>query len=181
VKQTITGNRYAIALFQLAEEHNQVETIEQNLQVIKAVFHQVKELEPLMKSPKISSEKKKEILREAFSFVSPFVLNTLFVLIDRQRIDHLFPMIEKFHELTNEQKGIAEAKVVSVRPLTDQEKEAISSHFAKKVNKASLKIENIIDSDLLGGLKIQIGNRIFDGSLRGKLDRLKRELVGYQS
>jgi F-type H+-transporting ATPase subunit delta len=46
------------------------------------------------------------------------------------------------------------------------------------MNKVSLEIENVVNNDLLGGLKIQIGNRIFDGSLRGKLDGLKRELLG---
>ena len=61
----------------------------------------------------------------------------------------------------NEEKGIAEATVYSVRPLTADETEAISASFAAKVGKHSLNIENIVDTDLLGGLKIRIGNRIF--------------------
>lgn len=87
-------------------------------------------------------------------------------------------MIDAYIEMSYDQKGIATAKVESVRALTDEEKLAISSVFAKKMNKVSLEIENVVNNDLLGGLKIQIGNRIFDGSLRGKLDGLKRELLG---
>jgi F-type H+-transporting ATPase subunit delta len=80
--------------------------------------------------------------------------------------------------MSYDRKGIATAKVESVRALTDEEKLAISNVFARRMKKTSLEIENIVNSDLLGGLKIQIGNRIFDGSLRGKLDGLKRELLG---
>lgn len=75
-------------------------------------------------------------------------------------------------------KGIADAKVYTVRPLTEAEKEALSVSFAAKVGKKSLRIDNIVDTNLLGGIKLRIGNRIFDGSLRGKLERLERQLLG---
>lgn len=181
MKQTIVGNKYALALFQLSLEKNETEKIEGELSIVKEVFQSTKELSELLKSPKLSLEQKKLTLNNAFSGLSPYVLNTLQLLIDRHRVEHIVPMIDKFIELSYERKGVAEATVESVRPLTDAEKAELSAAFAKKVNKSALQIQNVVNSDLLGGLKIQIGNRIFDGSLRGKLDRLKRELVGNQS
>jgi F-type H+-transporting ATPase subunit delta len=68
--------------------------------------------------------------------------------------------------------------VYSTRPLTEAEQQALSATFAAKVGKQSLRIENIVDTNLLGGIKLRIGNRIFDGSLRGKLERLERQLLG---
>lgn len=99
-------------------------------------------------------------------------------MVERHREDEITGMVEHFLDLSDEQKGIAEAKVYSVRPLTDEERNALSATFAAKVGKQSLRIENIVDSNLLGGVKLRIGNKIFDGSLRGKLDRLERQLLG---
>ncbi|MCU9613299.1 F0F1 ATP synthase subunit delta [Caldibacillus lycopersici] len=181
MKHTITGNKYAIALFQLALENNEVDKLENDLRVVKEVFESTPELTTLLQSPNVSKEHKKATVTEAFASLSPFIINTLQLLIERHRVEHITPMVEKFIELSLDRKGIAEATVESVRPLTDVEKATLSSVFAQKINKSALEIQNNINSDLLGGLKIQIGNRIYDGSLRGKLDRLKRELVGYQS
>ena len=75
-------------------------------------------------------------------------------------------------------QGVAEAKVYSTRELTEDERARISTVFSKNVGKQSLRIENIVDPSLLGGIRIQIGNRIYDSSLSTKLDRLKRNLIG---
>ncbi|MBO1909864.1 F0F1 ATP synthase subunit delta, partial [Microvirga sp. 3-52] len=63
-------------------------------------------------------------------------------------------------------------------PLTESESAAISSTFARKVGRISLRINNIIDPTLIGGIRVQIGNRIFDNSLVNKLERLKRDMIG---
>ena len=83
-------------------------------------------------------------------------------------------MADHFIEMANDARGIAEATVYSIRPLTEAENEAAFFNICKEVGKKSLRIENIVDSNLLGGIKVRIGNRIFDGSLRGKLERLER-------
>ncbi len=177
MSQTIIGSKYASALFQLAVEKNELDRIEKELKVLKQVLQSEKMLFPFLKSPRIEFEEKKKTLKKAFAGFSQYILNTLLLLTERHRTDHILPMIDAFTVLSNEHKGIAVAKVESVRALTEEEKSVISSVFAKKVNKKSLEIENVVNGDLLGGLKIQIGNRIFDGSLRGKLDDLKRELL----
>ncbi|MHC0036516.1 F0F1 ATP synthase subunit delta [Pseudoneobacillus sp. C159] len=171
------AKRYALALFQISKEQNLLDQMEEELRVVKDVITGSGDLKAVLKSPKVSKEAKKTIVKDAFSKVNPFVQNTLLILIDRHREDQIAGMADYFIGLANEERGIAEAKVYSVRPLTDNEKEALSATFAVKVGKKSLKIENIVDTNLLGGLKLRIGNRIFDGSLRGKLDRLERNLI----
>lgn len=171
------AKRYALALFQLSKEHQLLDKTEADLRIVKEVVTNTQDLPALLKSPKFSIEKKKEILGEAFSSLSPFVLNTLMIMIDRHREENIAEMADHFIKLANEEKGIVDAQVYSVRPLTDAERDAISSVFAGKVEKKALIIDNIVDTNLLGGLKLRIGNRIFDGSLRGKLDRLQRQLL----
>jgi F-type H+-transporting ATPase subunit delta len=172
------AKRYALALFQLAKEQQLLDQMETELRVVKEVVAKNPELTALLKSPKLTKEKKKEILTEAFSSANPYVLNTLNMMVDRRREDNIEALAEQFIELANDERGIAEAKVYTIRPLTAEESAALSTSFAGKVGKKSLVIDNIVDSNLLGGIKLRIGNRIFDGSLRGKLERLERQLLG---
>jgi len=175
---SMVARRYALALFQLAGEQQLIDTVEEELRVVKEVFFVNEDLKAVLASPKVSREKKKAILSTAFAAVNPLVLNTLMLLVDRHRENEIIDVANEFSELANEERGVEAANVFSVRPLTDDERTALSVSFAKKIGKKSLQIENIVDSDLLGGIKIRIGNRIFDGSLRGKLDRLERTLLG---
>jgi F-type H+-transporting ATPase subunit delta len=171
------AKRYALALFQIAKEQQLLGVVEEELRVVKEVFVYNTDLKALLKSSKLTIDKKKEILTTAFTSVNPYVLNTLMILIDRHREDEIIEVANQFLELANEEKGIADAQVISTRELSEAEREAISATFGAKVGKKSLRIENIVDSELLGGVKLRIGNRIYDGSLRGKLDRLERKLL----
>jgi F-type H+-transporting ATPase subunit delta len=175
---SMVARRYALALFQLVKEQELIDTVEEELRVVKEVFFINKDLTAVLESPKVSREKKKEILSNAFASVNPLVLNTLMLLVDRHRENEIMDVAGEFSKLANEERGVEAANVYSVRPLTDEERTALSVSFAKKIGKKSLQIENVVDSDLLGGVKVRIGNRIFDGSLRGKLDRLERTLLG---
>jgi F-type H+-transporting ATPase subunit delta len=171
------AKRYAIALFQIAKEQQLLDQMEQELRVVKEVVNNHTDLQAVLKSPKLTIAKKKEILTDAFKTSSTYVLNTLMILIDRHREDYVSDVVDHFIELANDERGIAEATVYTVRELTDAERQALSESFAAKVGKQSLRINNIVDSNLLGGIKIRIGNRIFDGSLKGKLERLERQLL----
>jgi len=177
MSNSMVAKRYALALFQIAKEQQLLGVVEEELRVVKEVLQYNTDLNAVLKSSKLSNEKKKEILKEAFATVNVYVLNTMMILLDRHRETELVEVANQFIELANDEMGIAEAKVYSIRPLTDAELEGLSATFAAKIGKKSLKIENIVDSELLGGIKLRIGNRIYDGSLRGKLDRLERKLL----
>ncbi|MDZ5471813.1 F0F1 ATP synthase subunit delta [Bacillus sp. 31A1R] len=177
MSNSTVAKRYALALFQLAKENQLLDQMESELRVVKEVVNNSDNLNAVLKSPKLSNEKKKEILKESFESFSVYVLNTLMILIDRHREDHISDVADHFIQLANDERGIAEAIVYTIRPLTEAERQALSESFATKFGKKSLRIDNIVDSNLLGGIKLRIGNRIFDGSLRGKLERLERQLL----
>ncbi|WP_223594886.1 F0F1 ATP synthase subunit delta [Neobacillus bataviensis] len=177
MSNSMVAKRYASALFQISKEQQILSNVEEELRVVREVLDYNADLKAVLKSSKLTNENKKEIIRNAFSTVNAYVLNTLMILIDRHREDEIVEVVNQFIELANEEMGIAEAKVYSIRPLTDAEREAVSTTFAAKIGKKSLRIENIVDSELLGGIKLRIGNRIYDGSLRGKLNRLERKLL----
>lgn len=177
MSKEVVAKRYAVALFQLAKEQNTLDQFEAELRTVKQVFSENADLQSVLKNPKLSINDKKDIVKSAFASFSQMVLNTLSILVDRHREEIITEVADEFIQLANEERGIADARVYSVRPLSEDEKAALSSVFAKKEGKSSLRIENIIDKGLIGGVKLRIGNRIYDGSINGKLERLERELI----
>ncbi|WP_243387084.1 F0F1 ATP synthase subunit delta [Bacillus kexueae] len=175
------AKRYALALFQIAKEKQAIDQFEADLRVVKEVFVANGEFLQVLSHPKVTVENKKALVKEAFASVSGDVVNTLLLLVDRHRIEIVTELADRFVELANEEQGTQDAKVYSVRPLNDEQLKALSEAFAKKVGKQSLRIENIVDESLIGGIKLRIGNRIFDGSVSGKLERIERELVAKSS
>jgi F-type H+-transporting ATPase subunit delta len=172
------ASRYAVALFQLAKEQGTLEQVGNDLQLVKQVLIQTPEFESLLLHPKVTTTKKVELVKGSFATnVSKTVLDTLMLLLERNRISALKPLINQYEKLSYEERSIALATVYSTKALNEEQREQLSESFAKKVGKETLYIENIVDPTLLGGLRIRIGDRIFDGSVKGQLDRLERQLV----
>lgn len=174
----LVAKRYAVALFNIAKEQNLLDQIEEELRTIKEVFTTDKDFVSFLKHPKVTRTAKKDVVAKAFAGATTSVAQTLQLMVDRHRIDAIAPLADAFIELNNEENSIADAIVYSVRPLTDAETEAVSTSFAAKIGKKTLRVQNVTDSNLLGGIKLRIGNRIYDGSISGKLDRLSKQLLG---
>lgn len=178
MSKNAVASRYALALFQIAKESGSLTQFANELQLVKEVFEKTPELKRVLLHPKVTVEQKAELIKNSFaSYVSNTVINTLLLINERGRNEIVLAVIDEFKYLAYEEQGMAEAKVYSVKPLSDEHKEVISEQFAKKVNKQKLIIENIVDENLIGGLKIRIGDRIYDGSIKGQLDRLQRQLT----
>ncbi|WP_456277446.1 F0F1 ATP synthase subunit delta [Bacillus sp. AK128] len=171
------AKRYATALFQVANEQGILEQVENELNTVKSVFEGNKELTSVLNHPKVTRVTKKALIKESFKDMSAPVLNVLLILVDRDRQVVIPEVAEFFIEEANNARGIADAKVYTVRALTEDEKSTLSQAFAKKFGKTSLRIQNIVDPKVLGGVKLRVGNRIYDGSVSSKLARVERELL----
>ncbi|OLO42281.1 F0F1 ATP synthase subunit delta [Alkalihalophilus pseudofirmus] len=172
------ANRYAVALFQLAQEKDLLKQIGDELQLVKAVFEQTESLNKLLEHPKVLEEQKVKLIKESFAdAVSAYVLNTLLIMVKQKKGSIIIPFINKYQELAYEAEGMAVAKVYTVKPLSEEDKQLVSQTFAKKVGVKTLYIENIIEPKIIGGMRIRIGDRIYDGSIKRQLDRLQRQLV----
>lgn len=172
------SERYALALFQSAKQHEVMALVEADLREVKKAFVENPELQDLISSPNLTSENKRDVMTQLFGQANVFVMNTLLLMGERKRLNEIVGLVDAYIRLSNEEQGIADAKVYSVRPLSEEERTSVSSVFAKKVGKQALRIENIIDPSLIGGMRIQIGNQIYDSSISSKLERLQRQLIG---
>lgn len=172
------SERYAQALFQTAKQHEVMALVEEDLREVKKAFNQNPELHDLINSPNLTSENKRDIISQLFGQANVFVVNTLLLMGERKRLNEIEGLVDAYVRFSNEEQGIEDAKVYSIRPLSDEERASVSATFSGKVGKQALRIENIIDPSLIGGMRIQIGNQIYDSSISSKLERLQRQLIG---
>lgn len=177
MSEAVVAKRYAEALYQIGSEKAILDTLEIDAGVVQEVFNQNKKLLMFLTHPRVENKKKKQFINEVFQGLSGDMLNTMKLLVERNRIDLMPFIVKQFIHFTNEAKGIAEATVFSVRPLSDSEIQKLSETFAKRFNKKAIKLENKVDPSIIGGIKLRMGNSIYDGSISGKLKRIERSIV----
>ncbi|MEK4228352.1 F0F1 ATP synthase subunit delta [Solibacillus sp. FSL H8-0538] len=178
MSQSTVAKRYAQALFELAASQNLLVEVGADLKELTKVLETSDELISLLSAPKISKTRKKELVAQIFSGAQPAVVNTLLLLLDKKRVNEAVIVAEEFQALATAAQGAADAKVYSTRELTEAERAEISNAFGKLVGKEKLNISNEIDASLIGGVRVQIGNYIYDSTVASKLEGLKRLLVG---
>lgn len=173
----IVAKRYALALFELMKESGSIAQAEKEVELVYELFSDEK-LRKFLAYPTITVEQKKTLISEHLKDkVSKHVLNTVLFMLDRKRGDCIADMAKQFIKLAMEEQQEAEAVVYSVTPLSEEHKQTVSTLIAQKVGKRNLRMKNEIQPDLIGGLKIRVGNQIFDGSIKGRLEKLKRKLT----
>ncbi|MBC5635639.1 F0F1 ATP synthase subunit delta [Ornithinibacillus sp. BX22] len=176
MSEAVVAKRYADALFQLASEKATLNEVLEELRVVRQVFNENSELQTFLAHPRVTNDKKRAFLDEVFKGVSKDVLNTLKLLVERHRLSGISDVVDTYESLVNEASGVAQGKVYSVRELSDAEKTELENSFAKRLNKSVVKLENVVDPHLVGGVKIRMGNTIYDGTISGKLRRIEQNI-----
>lgn len=177
MSEAIVANRYADALFQVGTKKNILDQLVDQFRVIKEVFQTNEQLRLVLGHPQINHARKQELIESVFQSMEKDVVNTLKLLVERGRVEVIPSMVEQLIEQAHEQKGIAVATVYSVRKLSDEEEKAIAKTIAIRFQKQDVQIKNIVDSTLIGGIKVRVGNTILDGSISGKLERMERQFA----
>ncbi len=170
------GKRYAKALFLLSQDRAQLEQTEQQLKIIVAILED-EELAKFYQHPSIGIEKKLDTLTKALEGkVSDTLLQTLYVLLEQGRMDSITSMLTHYVKLSAEHRGQATAIVYTPLKLSDSENEHIAQHFSKITGK-QIVVDNRIKPEILGGIQVRIGDRLYDGSLSTKLLELQKILA----
>ncbi|ALX49891.1 F0F1 ATP synthase subunit delta [Lentibacillus amyloliquefaciens] len=173
----VVASRYAEALFQIGNEKGTLEQLVEESHVLKSVFNENDQIVEFLEHPRVNKDKKSQFLDDVFQSFSDDVLKTLKLLASRHRVTLVPSIIDHFNQMVNDVKEIAEAKVYSVRELSESEKEQLEKSFAKRFNKQAIKLETVVDPSIIGGIKLQIGNTIYDGTISGKLKRIERNMT----
>ncbi|MBA4495958.1 F0F1 ATP synthase subunit delta [Paenactinomyces guangxiensis] len=174
---SVVAKRYAKAMFEVAMEKNLLDQVETELTQIVETFSASPELMEWFSHPNTDSAQKKELFSTLFKELNEITQNLLFLLADRHREGYIGEIAAEYKELANEARGVAEAIVTSATPLTEEDKQQLTEVFQQMVGK-TIHINNVVDSDILGGVIVQIGDRLYDGSLKTKLVRFQERLKG---
>jgi F-type H+-transporting ATPase subunit delta len=173
---TVVAKRYAKALFQLAQQKGLVTETESQLQLIVNVVESNPNVRAFLTAPNITLETKKQTLIQAFGAEgSPIVLNLVSLLIERGREAELSAVLAAYLKVAGEVLGRADAHVISSQALTDGEQSKLAEKFGTLLGK-TVRVTNSVNPELLGGLTVRIGDTLYDGSLKGKLERLDKAL-----
>ncbi len=174
--ETLVAKRYAKALLEIAREQGSIPAVREQLAAISQSFTDNPELRTLLGHPAFDKAKKQALMKELFQGkVAPEVYNLLQVLVENGREQGIGEVYRQYTALANQATGQAEAIVYSAYPLSEQEQSAISATFGKRSGK-TLEVSNVVDSSLLGGIKVKVGDRMYDGTVSGKLEQLSKQL-----
>ncbi|MCB1215634.1 MAG: ATP synthase F1 subunit delta [Deltaproteobacteria bacterium] len=171
------AKRYGTALFKLARDENRLEDYGRELKFIADLVQNHGELKASLESPVLSTSSKKEILKalQAKLGLSAAVFNLLRVMVDHDRMPELALLVLNYTEMADQALGQARVKVQSVAPLGAQEA-PLTQNLEKILGKKVI-LETVIDQDLLGGLRVQVGDQVFDASLKKELENLKANIL----
>lgn len=173
------AERYAAALFDLADERKALDAVAGDLQSLRAMLRDSADLRRVIRSPVLSrDEQGKGIAALADKAqISPLARNFLGLLAQNRRLFALPDMIESFLHRLAERRGEVTAHVVSAQDLSPQQRDAVNEQLRKAVGrKVAVDIE--VDPSLLGGLVVKVGSRMVDASLKSKLHRLQLAMKG---
>lgn len=174
--EKIIARRYGEALFAVAKEKGLIEEIKVDVQELLDLLQQDDQLLQYMNHPKIKREDKQETIEKMFKDqLSHDMIGLLFILLKKNRQDHLVPVLEYYLEEYKVYNKLSTVYVRSAVTLSDEQKsklkEKIETSRDEKVD-----MEFDLDESLIGGLVIRIGDQVIDNSVRGKLDDLTRSL-----
>lgn len=168
---------YASALYSLLGEKERPKYLSALAGVGKD-FEDEKEFFALLCSYAVSQKEKETILQKVYGNIPlKHLLPFLNLLCKKHRIIHFREVLDAYSSLCNEEMNIEEGIAYSVSPLTQGQLSRIEEALGKKTN-GKVKLKNVLDSSLLGGVKVALDGKVYDGSLRGKLAELKKQLKG---
>ena len=170
------ASRYAKSLMELANEKGATEAVFANVEDLSLVCSNSKELMNLLKSPVIHADKKKQVLKA--SFPGFHAITSLFIdAVVRKGRESFLPLIAKESiRIYNEQHNIVSATVTSAIQLNDELLNEIKSNLESKTGK-TVNVVTEVNSELIGGIVVRIGDRLFDASIASQLKKIKKQLV----
>uniref|UniRef100_A0A7C1F7K4 ATP synthase subunit delta n=1 Tax=Ammonifex degensii TaxID=42838 RepID=A0A7C1F7K4_9THEO len=170
------AERYAGALFDIAQEKGLMDKIEQELREVLETLDASADFRRVFYHPQVPTSVKKEIVKEIFGArVEPYTLNFMNVLLDSRRELFFKDIVAEYTRLVNETRNVVEVKVTSAVEVPSASKDDLVEALAKVTGK-EVRVDYQVKPEILGGLVIRIGNRVIDTSIVRQLERLKEQV-----
>jgi len=170
--------QYATALADIALEQGAAEPVKKQLEDFGAAYAGSGELRNVLSSPAVERTEKHGVIEKLAARLgaSRIVRNFLFVVVDNQRT-HLLPeILQTFEDVIRQRQGVAEAEVTSAAELTAPQKKQLQETLERLTGR-KIQAKYSLDPALLGGAVVRIGDTIYDGSVRNRLNQMRARLA----
>jgi F-type H+-transporting ATPase subunit delta len=150
----------------------------QELHSLDALLKESDQLRRVLENPSIPGDRKRAVLDAITQRIGTTrqVRNFIAVLTDHRRLPLFSEILKQLQQELNDRQGFAEARVSTARQLSDPEKQALEAEIAKLTGK-KVRAKYDQDASLLGGAVVQVGSTIYDGSVKGQLEKIRGQLV----
>lgn len=171
------ASRYAKSLIDLAEEQNALEAVRTDMEFFLRTLRENPTLKAVLKNPILGPDKKSGILNELFSSRVHLMIMTFFAIVVRKgRSGILFDTAKEFINEYNIRKNITKATVTTAAPLSDENKKQVEE-VIKQATHGEIILTAKVDSSLIGGFVLKVGDKQFDTSISSQLSKLKKEFA----
>jgi F-type H+-transporting ATPase subunit delta len=167
---------YATALYQAAEEEGRVEEVRRDLGEFVQALAASAEFKEFIVAEEISDTNKTKVLMELTEGGDELMRNLLRLVVEKNREGELAGVYRAFVELAERAQGLVHVEVVSAVPLTEAVRQALQAKIESSLQK-TVELTLTVDKEILGGLRLRIGDRIIDASVRRRLERLREVLI----
>jgi F-type H+-transporting ATPase subunit delta len=175
-RRTTASRRYAEAAFELALRDDTVDAWERDLATAAQLVGDER-VARIVDNPSRPFAERRKVLDDLLNRrIKPEARRLVALLAERGRLDLLPEIALEYGELLKRHRGIVTAIVTSAVPLTADESRALEERL-RDMTGATIELEPRIDPALIGGLTVRIGDRLLDGSVRGRLERLREQLI----
>ena len=161
--------RYAKALIDAIKNNEDKMKVNTELAELTNLFNNNLQFKKTLLDPRIEPKVKVGVIKEIFSQTNPMFISFVSLLIDKNRISNLDGISKEYSELTRIMNNELFIKIVSATTLDEAEINGISDKYKKVYNASTVKYELSIDESLLGGVKVIVGNKVYDGSVKTRL------------
>jgi F-type H+-transporting ATPase subunit delta len=170
--------QYANALADVALQQGAAEPVLKQLKEFADAYAQSAELQNFLASPAVTGKEKHGVAEKIAARLgaSKILRNFLFLVIDHRRTLMIPELAEAFESVIRERQGIAEAQVVSAVEFSPGQKKSLAQSLEKKTGK-KIEAKYSVDKALLGGAVVRIGDTVYDGSLRHRLNEMRVKLA----
>jgi F-type H+-transporting ATPase subunit delta len=174
-RRETAARRYADAAFEIGLADGTLETWERDLEMLRETLADER-LRSLVEHPAVPFGEKEKVLRRVATGVSREPLSLALLMIRRGRPGAIDAMVERFAELVRRQRGISLAEVRTARPLDEAQRTAITERL-RALTGDRVEMNEVVDESLIGGVSVRIGDRLYDASVRSRLERLRARLT----
>jgi F-type H+-transporting ATPase subunit delta len=172
--ETRVASRYVRSLLSLAVEQNAVEAVHQDMQLFAKVAEENRAFALMLRNPIIRHDKKRDVLQALFKGkVHPLTFAIFDIITKKNREAILADIARQFHNAYNAYKGITKGVVITATPLDAELRKELEQMVKKVSNKKEVELVEKVDSSLIGGFVLNVGDRQIDASIKNKLKELK--------